>query len=184
MAGCLFYFACGGKLQTIGNTYLLEYFWLNGGMLSGGSVWLSTGLRVWVVSVYSYGVKSLVRGVWLALWRLAFVFLFGVCFCVFGLAWVALVWLGLAWVRLGRLENLLKLRSCQDSRIGYKLSWFYAFLIGEALFENMCFEMLSFGFCFVEKIIVFRDAFFWFLFCRENNCVSRCFLLVFVLSRK
>lgn len=72
----------------------------------------------------------------------------------YGLAWVGLVWLGLAWVRLGRLENLLKLRSCQDSRIGYKLSWFYAFLIGEALFENMCFEMLSFGFCFVEKIIV------------------------------
>ena len=69
-----------------------------------------------------------------------------------GLAWVGLVWLGLAWVRLGQLENLLKLRSCQDSRIGYKLSWFYAFLIGEALFEN--------------------------------NCVSRCFLLVFVLSRK
>ena len=102
------------------------------------------------------------------------------CFCLgyafvslgwHGSAWFGMVWLGLAWVRLGRLENLLKLRSCQDSRIGYKLSWFYAFLIGEALFENMCFEMLSFGFCFVEKIIVFRDAFFWFLFCRENNCV-------------
>lgn len=77
-------------MQTIDNTYLLEYFWLNDGMLSDGSVWLSTGLRVWVVSVYSYGVKSLVRGVWLALWRLAFVFLFGVCFCVFGSAWFGL----------------------------------------------------------------------------------------------
>ena len=102
---------------------------------------------------------------------------FGFCVSVWGMLlclWVGMGWLGLArlaWVRLGRLENLLKLRSCQDSRTGYKLSWFYAFLIGEALFENMCFEMLSFGFCFVEKIIVFRDAFFWFLFCRENNCV-------------
>lgn len=71
-----------------------------------------------------------------------------------GLAWVGMGSLGLAWVRFGRLENLLKLRSCQDSRIGYKLSWFYAFLIGEVLLENICFETLSFGFCFVEKIIV------------------------------
>ena len=149
------------KLQTIDNTYLLEYFWLNGGMLSGGSVWLSTGLRVWVVSVYSYGVKSLVRGVWLALWRLGFCVSVWVCFCVFGLAWVRLGTLGLVWVGMGtlglasvgfdRLENLLNLRSCQDSRIGYKLSWFYAFLIGGA-----CLKI----------------------------CISRCFLLVLVLSRK
>lgn len=86
------------------------------------------------------------------------------CFCLgyafgslgwHGYAWVGMVWLGLAWVRFGRLENLLKLRSRQDSRIGYKLSWFYAFLIGEVLLENICFETFSFGSCFVEKIIVF-----------------------------
>lgn len=89
-----FYLTCGGKLQTIDNTYLLEYFWSNGGMRSDGSVWLSTGLRVWVVSVYSYGVKSLVRGVWLALWRLGFcVSVWGMLLCL----WVGLVWLGLAW---------------------------------------------------------------------------------------
>lgn len=124
-------------MQTIDNTYLLEYFWLNGGMLSGGSVWLSTGLRVWVVSVYSYGVKSLVRGVWLALWRLGFcVSVWGMLYGslgTLGLAWVGVGSLGLAWVRFGRLENLLKLRSCQDSRIGYKLLFFLAFLIGEVL---------------------------------------------------
>lgn len=101
MAGCLFYFACGGKLQTIGNTYLLEYFWLNGGMLSGGSVWLSTGLRVWVVLVYSYGVKSLVRGVWLALWRLGFgVSVWGMLLCL----WFGMGTLGLAWVSMGTLR--------------------------------------------------------------------------------
>lgn len=61
---------------------------------------------------------------------------------------------GLAWVRFGRLENLLKLCSCQDSRIGYKLLFFFAFLAGEALFENICFETL-FGSYFAEKIIVF-----------------------------
>lgn len=59
------------------------------------------------------------------------------------------------WVGMGTLENLLKLRSCQDSRIGYKLSWFFAFLIAEVVFENMCFETLSFGSYFAEKIIVF-----------------------------
>lgn len=116
MAGCLFYFACGGKLQTIGNTYLLEYFWLNGGMLSGGSVWLSTGLRVWVVSVYSYDVKSLVRGVWLALWRLGFcVSAWGMLLCLWfgmgrhGLAWVGMGTFGYAWsvcsVGFGRLRS-------------------------------------------------------------------------------
>lgn len=89
-------------MQTIDNTYLLEYFWSNGGMRSGGSVWLSTGLRVRVVSVYSYGVKSLVRGVWLALWRLGFcVSVWGMLLCL----WVGLVWLGYALVSMGTLRS-------------------------------------------------------------------------------
>lgn len=115
--GCLFVFldCCQiafnnllSKLLIFVKTLLLKYiglgfavgFAVEGRLLSSGSVRLSTGRLFGVVSVYYFGVKPFVRGVWFALWRL--------CFCGFGFG-MLLGYFGvftavrLLWVGLGRL---------------------------------------------------------------------------------